>query len=119
MEFSIFTLIAAFLIRLVGLYFAISRVGYVVIQKSNLVMLAIFATFLGFVMPAGGIFDITGILFRIALFTIILLVLLGMDPFSAFFTTIVAAVIEAIIIIVLLFTPFAPYISGLSPLMVP
>ena len=118
MSFTIMSILVAIMIRIPALYVGLSREGYWEVDAPTLIFLAIFAAFLGFIMPAQGI-DLIGTFFRIVLFTIILMVLVRMDFTDALGTVIFAAIIEAIIIVALMISPFNSLVAGMSPLMVP
>ena len=114
-----FMLLIAFLIRFIGLYTAFARAGYYRIDKGGLVVLALFSTLLGFIMPAGGFFDIFGVIFRIALFAIIIMIFAKTEFMEGIGITITAAIVESLIIIVLMITPFSWIVAGMGPLTVP
>ncbi len=85
-------LAVAVAIRLPALYIAISREGFGRAKPGTLLMLSFFSALLGFLMPATGILDIGGALFRIALFGVIIMVVLRMDLADAFGVVLVAAI---------------------------
>lgn len=119
MAFGLIQMGVAILIRLPALYVAISREGYYKMDKTTLIMLAVFSALLGFFMPAGGLLDIGGALFRIVLFAIIIMVLLRTEFFEALGIVLVAAIIESLIILALSISPMSWLVAGMSPLTIP
>jgi hypothetical protein len=119
MGFTVISVFVAVLIRIPALYVALSHQGFHKIEVSNLFLLAMFSALLGVIMPAGGILDIGGVLFRVGLFSLMLMVMMRLEFFEGLTTTIIAAIIEAIIIAALLFTPFSWLVEGMSVLTIP
>ena len=119
MAFGLIQMAVAVGIRIPALYVAISREGYFRIDKGALIMLSLFSALLGFFMPAHGILDIGGALFRITLFAIIVMVLIKTDFLESFGVVIIAAIIEALMILALSISPFGWLVSGMSPLTIP
>ncbi|MCK4327325.1 MAG: hypothetical protein KAW41_02500 [Candidatus Diapherotrites archaeon] len=106
-------------IRLPALYIAISRQGYPNLSTGLIIMLAVFSALLGFFMPAGGILDIGGALFRIVLFAVIIMILFRAEFMEALGVVIVAAIIESLIILALSISPVSWLVAGMSPLTIP
>ncbi len=119
MAFGLVQMAVAIGIRIPALYVAISREGYYRIDKGTLIMLSLFSALLGFFMPAHGILDIGGALFRIMLFAILMMVLLKAEFIEAFGIVIIAAIIESLIILAFSISPFGWLVSGMSPLTIP
>ena len=119
MTLSMITLGAAFFIRIVALYLVILKEGYWNFNRKFLLLfLAAFSTFLALIMPATG-FDVIGIIFRVALFAVILMTLLGINYFECIWMVVEAAIIETIIVLALMITPLAFVVNGLSLLVIP
>ncbi|MCD6522951.1 MAG: hypothetical protein J7K68_04330 [Candidatus Diapherotrites archaeon] len=119
MSFTLISFITSILIRLAALYIALNRAGFWRIDKASLVILSVFSALLGFIMPAGGIFDITGMVFRFMLFSVIVMIFMKMDFVDATGTVVVAAIIESIMITALMLSPASFLVAGMSPLTVP
>jgi len=118
MAFTLLSLAMAFLIRVPALYVALTRVGYFRISKSTLILVALFSTFLGVIMPAGFL-DIVGVLFRVVLLSIILMILLRGELMDSLKSVAVAAFLESIMILALSLSPFSFLVAGLGVLSVP
>lgn len=122
MPITIINLVTTFAIKLTALYTVLSLVGYWEMPKNKLLLLAAFSTFLGLVTPTGSamIFStITGILFRIVLFAVIVMVITRLRITEAFSAVLGAAILESIILLTLSFSPFSFLTQGMSPFMVP
>ncbi|MBN3037047.1 MAG: hypothetical protein JW834_01235 [Candidatus Diapherotrites archaeon] len=119
MEFTLVSLVAAFLIRMAALYVALTRAGFWKLEPKELVLLATFSTLLGVIMPATGLLDVTGALFRLLLFSIILVIFMRMEIADALGATFVAAIIEAVAIFALSISPISWAVAGMSWLAVP
>lgn len=110
---------AAVAIRIPALYLAISRIGFYKIESGTLLMLSLFSAMLGFLMPATDILDIGGVLFRIALFTVIVMIVMRVEIGDAFGIVFVAAIIESLIILFLMISPLSWLVAGMNPLTIP
>jgi len=119
MAFGLVQMAVAVGLRIPAIYIALSRESGWKISPVMVVMLALFSAMLGFFMPAGGILDIGGALFRICLFAIIIMILLKMDFMEALGVVVVAAIIESLIILALTISPFSWLVAGMSPLTIP
>ncbi len=119
MSFTIISLVVAFLIRLPALYLALTQVGYFRLSSGNLVAIALFSTLLGVIMPAEGMLDIIGALFRIVLLSIIIMVLMRGEITDSLKAVVVAAVIESVIILTLSLSPVSFLVAGLGIFSVP
>jgi len=109
----------AVLIRLPALYIAVSRESYYRVEAGTLVMLALFSALLGVVMPATGFLDIGGALFRVVLFTVIVMVVVRTEVLDSLGIVVVAAIIEAVIILGFSISPFAWLVEGMNVLSIP
>lgn len=122
MPITVLNIVTTFIIKLAALYIVLSLVGYWEMPKNKLILLTTFSTFLGLITPVGSamiLSTITGILFRVVLFGVIVMVLTRLRMMEAFSAVIGAAVIESIILLTLSFSPFSFLTQGMSPLMVP
>ena len=117
MAFSPLTIIVAIVIRLPALYVALSR-GHVRVESSTVVALAIFSAFLGVLMPAAG-FDLIGMIFRLALFAVIVMVLTRRSVGGSFAVVLVASVIETVIIFVISISPLNFLVAGMGMFSIP
>ena len=119
MAFGLVQMAVAVGIRIPSLYVAISREGYMKVQPSTLLMLSVFSALLGFFMPASGVLDVGGALFRIALFALIIMVWFRTEFMEALGVVIVAAIIESLILLALSISPVSWLVAGMSPLTIP
>ncbi len=106
-------------IRIPALYVAVSRASGWRVSPPLIVMLAVFSALLGFFMPATGILDIGGMLFRVFLFAIIIMVLMRMEFLEALGIVIFAAIIESIIILAISISPVSWLVAGMNVLTIP
>ena len=114
---SVLSIVAAIFIRLPALYLTISGMRYRA-DGGTLLVLAVFSAFLGFIMPATG-FDMAGVVFRIALFVIIVMIMLRCNIVEASVIVLISAFIESFTILVFSFTPLKFLVAGMSPLTIP
>ena len=119
MGFTLISMAVAIAIRIPSLYVALSQQGYDRLEIPKLFMLALFSALLGFIMPATGLLDIGGVLFRVMLFAVIIMVLMKLEFFDALTVVIIAAIIESIIILALIISPVSFLVAGMSPLTIP
>lgn len=122
MPITIVNIITTFIIKLAALYIVLSLVGYWEMPKNKLLLLTAFSTFLGLLTPVSSamiLSTITGIVFRVVLFAVIVMVLTRLRMMEAFSAVIGAAIIESIILLTLSFSPFSFLTQGMSPFMVP
>jgi len=115
----ILSLIAGFVTRTVGLYVSLNLSGFWKLEPSELLLLSSFSMLLGVILPVTNLLDVSGLIFRVAVFCVMLIFVMKLDLFEAIRVVVVAAIIQGIIILVLTFTPFSFLVVGLTPWTIP
>jgi hypothetical protein len=100
------------IVRLTALYVGLSR-RFAKVEVSTLAILAIFSAFLGFLMPATGFLDVMGAIFRLVLFSVIVMVLTRLPFTDCLSVVLIAVIIENVMVFVLSITPLAFLVAGL------
>jgi len=118
MGFTVLSLIISFLLRIPALYIALSQQGFNKMETPKLIFLAAFATLLGVIMPATG-FDVAGVLFRIALFAVVLVFFMQLEFLEAITVVFVSSILLAIMIFALSLSPVSFLVEGLGLLSIP
>ena len=113
----VLAMVVAIIVRLPALYLTLTGMRYRV-ESGTLLVLALFSALLGFVMPAVG-FDIAGMVFRVALFTVIVMIMTRANILNSLIIVLIAAVVESFTILLLSLTPLSFVVSGMSPLTIP
>ncbi len=122
MPITVLNLATAFLTRVAALYLVLTKTKYWEVNARKLLLLAMFSTFLGLIAPSGAaitLASISGIIFRITLFTAIIFILTGLNISESFSAVIMAAIIEFVMLMALSISPAAFLVQGMSPFTIP